>query len=84
MPKKKRKAKGRRVIELRASADDEPILREQQLREYYKPLKKPVTLRLDADVVAWFKKQGPKYQSRINRALRAMMLEAKESKRERS
>jgi hypothetical protein len=24
----------------------------------YRPIKKPVTLRLDADVLAWFKRQG--------------------------
>ena len=86
MPKKKRKGKSgkvRRGIDLRASAEDEPSLREEQIREYYKPLKKPVTLRLDADVLAWFKKQGPKYQSRINRALRALMLEGHEPRRER-
>jgi uncharacterized protein (DUF4415 family) len=41
--------------------------------EYYKPLKKPVTLRLDADVVAWFKRDGRRYQTRINAALRRVM-----------
>jgi uncharacterized protein (DUF4415 family) len=40
----------------------------------YKPIKKPVTLRLDADVLAWFKKQGHGYQTRINRALRKVMM----------
>jgi uncharacterized protein (DUF4415 family) len=34
-----------------------------------------VTLRLDADVLAWFKKQGRGYQTRINRALRGLMTE---------
>jgi uncharacterized protein (DUF4415 family) len=43
--------------------------------ELFKPLKKPVTLRLDADVLAWFKKQGRGYQTRINRALRQLMEE---------
>jgi uncharacterized protein (DUF4415 family) len=38
-------------------------------------LKKPVTLRLDADVLVWLKKQGPGYQTRINRALRKLMME---------
>ena len=87
MPTKKHKGKRgkvRRGIDLRASAEDDPSLREEQLREYYKPLKKPVTLRLDADVLAWFKKQGPKYQSRINRALRGRMLEGRAPKRARS
>jgi uncharacterized protein (DUF4415 family) len=41
----------------------------------YRPIKKPVTLRLDADVLAWFKKQGRGYQTRINRALRKVMME---------
>ena len=43
----------------------------------YKPIKQPVTLRLDADVLAWFKKQGRGYQTRINRALRSLMMEAR-------
>jgi uncharacterized protein (DUF4415 family) len=40
---------------------------------FYRPVKQPLTLRLDADVVAWFKDHAPKgegYQSDINRALR--------------
>jgi uncharacterized protein (DUF4415 family) len=39
----------------------------------YRPRKKPVTLRLDADVLAWFKKDGRRYQTRINQALRKIM-----------
>jgi uncharacterized protein (DUF4415 family) len=42
---------------------------------YYRPIKKAVTLRLDADVLAWFKRQGRGYQTRINRALRKLMSE---------
>ncbi len=41
--------------------------------EWYRPIKKPVTLRLDADMIAWFKKSGRGYQTRINRALRKLM-----------
>ena len=41
--------------------------------EFYRPLKKPVTLRLDADVLAWFKKDGRRYQTRINSTLRKVM-----------
>ena len=37
---------------------------------FYRPIKKQLTLRLDADVVAWFKRKGGGYQTRINRALR--------------
>lgn len=41
--------------------------------EFYRPLKRPITLRLDADVLAWFKKDGRRYQTRINQALRQVM-----------
>ena len=41
--------------------------------KYYRPIKKPLTIRLDADVLAWFKKQGSGYQTRINRVLREAM-----------
>ena len=41
--------------------------------EFFRPLKRPVTLRLDADVIAWFKKDGRRYQTRINKALRKVM-----------
>jgi len=41
---------------------------------FYRPAKKPVTLRLDADVLAWLKAAGPGYQTRINRLLRELML----------
>ena len=40
---------------------------------FYRPVKQQLTLRLDADVVAWFRKHAPAdegYQTRINRALR--------------
>jgi len=38
----------------------------------YRPVKQPVTMRLDADVLAWFKAHGDAkgYQTRINAALR--------------
>ena len=48
-------------------------LQGMKLADFYRPLKKPVTLRLDADVLAWFKKDGRRYQTRINQALRQVM-----------
>jgi len=37
----------------------------------YRPIKKPVTMRLDADVLEWFQRRDARgYQTRINRALR--------------
>ena len=35
--------------------------------------KKAISLRLDPKVYAWFKAQGPRYQSRINAVLKAYM-----------
>lgn len=35
--------------------------------------KRPISLRVDADVLAWFREQGPRYQSRMNAVLRAYM-----------
>jgi uncharacterized protein (DUF4415 family) len=43
----------------------------------YRPIKKPVTLRLDADVLMWFKAQGRGYKTRINRILRGLMLKSR-------
>ena len=42
---------------------------------FYRPVKRQVTVRLDADVVAWLREQGKGYQTRINALLRAAMLE---------
>ena len=41
---------------------------------FYRPLKKQLTLRLDADVIAWLQRQGKGYQTRANALLRAAML----------
>ena len=40
----------------------------------YRPVKQAVSLRLDADVIAWLKKDGEGYQTRANRLLRERML----------
>lgn len=37
---------------------------------FYRPIKKRLTIRLDADVVEWFKLNNEHYQSAINKALR--------------
>jgi uncharacterized protein (DUF4415 family) len=43
--------------------------------KFYRPVKQQLTLRLDADVVHWFKTRakGGGYQTRINQALRRFM-----------
>lgn len=37
------------------------------------PTKQAISLRIDEDVLAWFKRQGPRYQSRMNAVLRSYM-----------
>ena len=74
-----KKGGGKTIARLRASADEtrrKPGWTEE-MGEFYRPIKRPVTLRLDADVVAWFKADGRGYQTRINRALRRVMMEEK-------
>jgi uncharacterized protein (DUF4415 family) len=41
--------------------------------KFYRPIKKSLTIRLDADVLAWLRGQGRGYQTRINKLLRAAM-----------
>jgi uncharacterized protein (DUF4415 family) len=41
--------------------------------KFYRPIKKPLTIRLDADVLAWLKGQGKGYQTRITALLRISM-----------
>ena len=41
---------------------------------FYRPVKQAVSLRLDSDVVAWLKKPGKGYQTRVNHILRERML----------
>ncbi len=58
---------------------DIPELTDEQLKNavrgrFYRPIKKQITARLDADVLDWLKKQGKGYQSRMNAILRREML----------
>jgi len=75
MNKRKRIAKRGKIARLMASDELQNLPPEltQKWRGYYRPIKKPVTLRVDADVLAWLKKPGRGYQTRINRALRQVM-----------
>lgn len=60
---------------------DIPELTDDQLTEMrrpsnlYKPVKKQITARIDADVLDWLKSYGKGYQSRINAILRREMLQ---------
>ena len=45
--------------------------RKMRLEDLVRPPKKQITIRLDADVLEWFRSSGKGYQSRINAVLRA-------------
>ncbi|MEX0295324.1 BrnA antitoxin family protein [Pseudomonas putida] len=49
---------------------DQAFFQQAELRV---PAKQAVTIRLDADVLTWFKDQGAGYQTRINQLLRQYM-----------
>jgi uncharacterized protein (DUF4415 family) len=45
-----------------------------EIGKFYRPAKKPVTMRLDSDVIAWLKTGGRGYQTKANWLLRHAML----------
>jgi uncharacterized protein (DUF4415 family) len=45
-----------------------------EIGKFYPPKKKPVTMRLDSDVIAWLKADGRGYQTKANWLLRNAML----------
>ena len=78
-----------RIAELRGfktkDYTDCPIQTEEQLKGFkpkypdarlYRPIKKTVQIRLDADVLEWLKQAGSGYQTRANAILREAMLQA--------
>ncbi|WP_252179525.1 BrnA antitoxin family protein [Endozoicomonas sp. 4G] len=82
-----KKASGTNWERLEAMSDDEidtsdiPELDDEFFNqaELRLPVKKPITIRLDSDVLEWFKSQGQGYQTRINNLLRQYM-EAQQSR----
>jgi uncharacterized protein (DUF4415 family) len=81
---KRQKARSRRrgkVIELRASVEDDLLLLAKDEpggeARWNRPRKRRISLRVDIEVVDWFKSKGPGYQTRINRILRRVMMEGK-------
>jgi uncharacterized protein (DUF4415 family) len=69
-----------RKIEAARGVRRSPRYLPEDLASLYKPVKKPVTLRLDADILAWFHRGGRGYQTRINQALRKMMMEERKGR----
>jgi uncharacterized protein (DUF4415 family) len=64
---------------------DIPVLTDDQWkdaprRDLYRPVKKQITARVDADVLEWLKGKGEGYQTRLNSILRRDMLAELRSK----
>ena len=57
-------------------SDAAPVLdwSEAEMGKFYRPTKKPVTMRLDSDVIAWLRADGRGYQTKANWLLRNAML----------
>ena len=71
------------IRKLRAKRDEEidfsdaPLVLDwskAEVGKFFRPLKKPVTMRLDSDVIEWQKSEGPGYQTKANWLLRSAML----------
>jgi uncharacterized protein (DUF4415 family) len=80
----KRGKASRKVTKIEASAGSRrrPRYLPEEWAGMYRPVKRPVTLRMDADVLAWFQRGGRGYQTRINRALRKVMAEERKKTRQ--
>ena len=50
-----------------------PQVSEIHIGRFYRPIKQLVSLRVDADVLAWFRARGKKYQTYMNEVLRREM-----------
>jgi uncharacterized protein (DUF4415 family) len=70
-----------RVRDLQASVEDELLLLADEATRaeprWNRPRKLRISLRIDAEVVDWFKSKGSCYQTRINRVSRRVMMEGK-------
>ena len=86
---KRRKVRSRRgtVIELQASVEDDVLCLAEEKggaeARWNRPRKRRISLRVDTEVIDWFKSKGPGYQTRINRILRRVMMEGKKRTGER-
>jgi uncharacterized protein (DUF4415 family) len=84
-PKKAERRKAQRrpgkIGTLYASIDDDFLSLADQgtstESRWNRPRKRRISLRVDIEVVDWFKSKGPGYQTRINRILRRVMVEGK-------
>jgi len=57
---------------------DETFWKNAVRGQFYRPMKKAVSVRIDLDVLEWLKMQGKGYQTKINTILRESMLRSRE------
>jgi uncharacterized protein (DUF4415 family) len=55
---------------------DEKFWQNAVRNPFYRPTKKSTTVRIDSDVLAWYKRQGKGYQTKINATLRKAMIQS--------
>lgn len=68
--------------EVDISDEDAPEIknwRKSVVGKFYRPIKKQITIRIDSDVLDWFKHATTKYQTLINLACREYMAHHNES-----
>ena len=60
-------------IDFSDAPEGKPRMSDVEVGRFYRPIKQLVSLRVDADVLAWFRGQGKKYQTHMNEVLRREM-----------
>ncbi len=60
-------------IDFSDAPEGKPSPAEVHVGRFYRPIKHLVSIRLDADVLAWFRARGKKYQTYMNEVLRREM-----------
>lgn len=80
--KKPTKDRARQIAVIAAKRDADIDLSEMpevldwsgaEIGKFYRPPKKPVTMRLDTDILGWLKSYGRGYQTKVNILLRHAM-----------
>ncbi|HYL38302.1 MAG TPA: BrnA antitoxin family protein [Bryobacteraceae bacterium] len=60
-------------IDFSDAPESEPLPSNVHVGRFYRPIKQLVSLRVDADVLAWFRGRGKRYQTYMNEVLRREM-----------
>jgi uncharacterized protein (DUF4415 family) len=60
-------------IDFTDAPESERLPTNVQIGRFYRPIKQLVSLRVDADVLAWFRGRGKRYQTYMNEVLRREM-----------